>query len=87
MAVLCDFRGNRHHWSSLQACLVSLICSLYSSGFINRPTYMPKERFEQEKKGIAVRIQQLIAEGESITKMMEVVQRFDFYRRERREAT
>ena len=48
---------------------------------------MPKERFEQEKKGIAVRIQQLIAEGESITKMMEVVQRVGFYRRERREAT
>lgn len=33
---------------------------------------MPKERFNEEKKGIAVRIQQLIAEGESITQMMEV---------------
>ena len=42
------------------------------SGFINRPTYMPKERFNEEKKGIAVRIQQLIAQGESITQMMEV---------------
>lgn len=33
---------------------------------------MPKERFNEEKKGIAVRIQQLIAQGESITQMMEV---------------
>lgn len=56
------------------------------SGFINRPTYMPKERFNEEKKGIAVRIQELIAQGESITQMMEVwaVQGLD--RRARRTA-
>lgn len=42
------------------------------SGFINRPTYMPKERFNEEKKEIGVRIQALIAQGESISQMMEV---------------
>ncbi|OAO13185.1 LMBR1 integral membrane family protein [Blastocystis sp. ATCC 50177/Nand II] len=40
-------------------------------GFINRPTYMPKERFNEEKQKIGVRIQALIAQGESITKMMD----------------
>ena len=33
---------------------------------------MPKEKFNEEKKEIAIRIQALIAEGESITKMMDV---------------
>ena len=42
------------------------------SGFINRPTYMPKEKFNEEKKEIGIRIQGLIAQGESITQMMEV---------------
>ena len=42
------------------------------SGFINRPTYMPKEKFNEEKREIGVRIQGLIAQGESISKMMEV---------------
>lgn len=56
------------------------------SGFINRPTYMPKERFNEEKKGIAVRIQQLIAQGESITQMMEVWARPGLDRRARRTA-
>ena len=41
------------------------------SGFINRPTYMPKEKFNEEKRKIAVRIQNLIAQGESITQMMD----------------
>lgn len=47
---------------------------------------MPKERFNEEKKGIAVRIQELIAQGESIMQMMEVwaVQGLD--RRARRTA-
>ena len=57
-----------------------------ASGFINRPTYMPKERFDEEKKGIAVRIQQLIAQGESITQMMEVSLRPWVDRRARRTA-
>lgn len=56
------------------------------SGFINRPTYMPKERFNEEKKGIAVRIQQLIAQGESITQMMEVWAMQGLDRRARRTA-
>ena len=43
------------------------------SGFINRPTYMPKDRFNEEKKQIGVRIQALISQGESISQMMEVV--------------
>ena len=33
---------------------------------------MPKEKFNEEKKEIAIRIQALIAEGEPITKMMDV---------------
>lgn len=33
---------------------------------------MPKERFNEEKQKIGVRIQALIAQGESITKMMDV---------------
>ena len=34
---------------------------------------MPKEKFNEEKKMIAVRIQGLIAQGESITQMMDVL--------------
>ena len=33
---------------------------------------MPKEKFNEEKREIGVRIQGLIAQGESISKMMEV---------------
>ena len=33
---------------------------------------MPKEKFNEEKRKIAVRIQNLIAQGESITQMMDV---------------
>lgn len=33
---------------------------------------MPKERFNEEKQKIGVRIQALIAQGESITKIMDV---------------
>ena len=47
---------------------------------------MPKERFNEEKKGIAVRIQQLIAQGESITQMMEVWAMQGLDRRARRTA-
>lgn len=37
--------------------------SLPTSGFLNRPTYMPKDRFDQEKKILGQRIQALIAQG------------------------
>lgn len=33
---------------------------------------MPKERFNEEKQKIGTRIQALIAQGESITQMMDV---------------
>lgn len=60
--------------------------SLPTSGFLNRPTYMPKDRFDQEKKILGQRIQALIAQGESITRMMEVppFPRFHLERQNRR---
>ena len=60
--------------------------SLPTSGFLNRPTYMPKDRFDQEKKILWQRIQALIAQGESITRMMEVppFPRFHLERQDRR---
>ena len=60
--------------------------SLPTSGFLNRPTYMPKDRFDQEKKILGQRIQALIAQGESITRMMEVppFPRFHLERQDRR---
>ncbi|KAK8827382.1 hypothetical protein WA538_003345 [Blastocystis sp. DL] len=53
-------------------------------GFLNRPTYMPKDRFDQEKKILGQRIQALIAQGESITRMMESAKTIDVGWREKR---